>query len=313
MKIVCLGDLHLLWDKPIARRDDAHQVQKKKVKFVMDWAMRHRAIVIQPGDFFDTARSWHLTSAYSSFFSRYKHHDGVSVNAIFGQHDTYMYSERTRNATGLGVLIANDLVNLLNDEPTGFDGVHVYGASFGQDIPEVRDKDKLNVLAVHKMIVDEKLWPDQEDYIYAEDFLEEYMDYDLIICGDCHRRYNFMRKGRIILNSGPLFRKEADDYNLNKARPGFYIYDTDDRNLDFVEVPHEPADKVLSRAHLDRQEEANEAMEEFINSINFTEVGEKNKNKNVDFISNLVGFLERNEMEQGVKDILSELMDEEIK
>ena len=97
MNIVCLGDLHLLWDKPIARLDDAHNVQKSKLKFVLDWAIKNRAIVIQPGDFFDTARSWHLTSAYSRFFSEY--YDVLSINAVFGQHDTYMYSEKTRNAT----------------------------------------------------------------------------------------------------------------------------------------------------------------------------------------------------------------------
>jgi len=307
MKIVCLGDLHLLWDKPIARRDNAHQTQAGKVKFVMDWAVRHRAIVIQPGDFFDTARSWHLTSAYSRFFSEY--YDLLTINAVFGQHDTYMYSDRTRSATGLGVLIANDLVKLLTEEPLVIGESHIYGASFGQEIPMVKDKEKLNILAIHKMIVDQKLWPGQEDYIYAEDFLEKHRNYNLIICGDCHRKFYFERKGRIIVNSGPLFRKEADDYNMNKARPGFYVYDTSDQGLEWVEVPHEPADKVLSRAHLDRQEEANEAMEEFISSMSVND----GNFKNVDFVSNLVSFLERNEMEQDVKDILSELMDEEIK
>ena len=71
MKIVCLGDLHLLWDKPIGRLDDTHKVQMEKLKFVLDWARRNRASLLQPGDFFDSPRNWHLTSIYSKLLGRY--------------------------------------------------------------------------------------------------------------------------------------------------------------------------------------------------------------------------------------------------
>jgi len=315
MKIVCLGDLHLLWDKPIGRKDDAHKVQMDKVKFVLDWALNNKAIILQPGDFFDTARSWHLTSAYSEFFGN---NLMTLLFAVYGQHDTYMYSEKTRHATGLGVLIANNLITLLGKEGKVFeDKTVIYGASFGQEVPKPKvGKDRLNILVIHKMIVgNEKLgfWQKDGDFVYAENFLDEQKDYDLIVCGDCHRRFLFEQDGRFIVNSGPLFRKEADMYNLTEASPGFYVYDTnedvEDEMINWIDVPHEPANKVLSRNHIERQEEIDEAMEEFVSKMKIND----DKITSVDFMSNLVAFLDNNKVEDGVKDILSEVMDEELK
>ena len=315
MKIVCLGDLHLLWDKPIGRKDDAHKVQMDKMKFVLDWALDNDAIILQPGDFFDTARSWHLTSAYSEFFGSYLY---TPLYAVYGQHDTYMYSEKTRHATGLGVLIANKLIRLLNSKGYVLPGrnnahMYIYGASFGQEIPKPKiEKDQLNILVIHKMIVgNEKLgyWQKDGDFVYAENFLDEYKDYDLIVCGDCHRKFMFEQDGRYIVNSGPLFRKEADMYNMTEASPGFYFYNTNNKKLKWIDVPHESADKVLSRNHIERQEEIDEAMEEFVSKMKIND----DEMTSVDFMSNLISFLDSNKVEDGVKDILSEVMDEELK
>jgi len=317
MKIICLGDLHLLWDKPIARRDEAHEVQKKKFKFVLDWARKNQAAVIQPGDFFDTARSWHLTSAYMKFLDDYYTRKKLmDIYVVYGQHDTYMYSEKTRHATGLGLLVANRLVHLLDHRGHALDyasTVWAYGASFGQPVPRVgEDESRVSILVVHKMIVDEKLWATQEDYVYAEDFLDQYGDYDLIVCGDCHRKFAFEQDGRYIVDSGPLFRKEADAYNMTHE-PGFYVYDTDKRGLDWVGVPHEPASEVLSREHLERQERINLAMEEFISSMHLYEGEEDEESVAVDFMGNLQAFLQENDVGKGVIDVLSSVMDEELR
>jgi len=318
MKIVCLGDLHLLWDKPIGRKDDAHKVQMGKVKFVLDWAANNKAIILQPGDFFDTSRSWHLTSAYSEFFGSYNlvrdNPIGGLLFAVYGQHDTYMYSESTRHATGLGVLIANRLVQLLNEKVIQLESyINIYGASFGQEIPKPKvKKDQLNILVIHKMIVgNEKLgyWQKDGDFVYAENFLDDHKEYDLIVCGDCHRKFMFEQDGRFIVNSGPLFRKEADTYNLTKASPGFWVYNTDDKNLEWVDVPHESADKILSRQHIERQEEIDDAMEVFVSKMKVND----DEMTSVDFRSNLISFLEKNKVEKGVKSILSEVMDKELK
>ena len=321
MKIVCLGDLHLLWDKPIARKDNAHEVQKKKFKFVLDWAGKNQAVIIQPGDFFDTARSWHLTSTYVKFLDDYyTNHKILDIYVVYGQHDTYMYSEKTRHATGLGLLVANRLVHLLDDRGQALNYksvVWAYGASFGQPVPKVKENDdsKLNILVIHKMIVDEKLWAGQEDYVYAEDFLDQYPNYDLIVCGDCHRRFAFEQDGRYIVNSGPLFRKEADLYNLTEAIPGFYVYDTGKRTLDWVGIPHGLPNDVLSRDHLDRQERIDKAMEEFINSMHLYEGEgeEEDDSAVVDFMGNLGVFIKENKIGKGVIDVLSSVMDEEIR
>ena len=119
----------------------------------------------------------------------------------------------------------------------------------------------------------------------------------------------FEQDGRYIVNSGPLFRKEADMYNLTEASPGFYFYNTNNKKLKWIDVPHESADKVLSRNHIERQEEIDEAMEEFVSKMKIND----DEMTSVDFMSNLISFLDSNKVEDGVKDILSEVMDEELK
>ena len=133
----------------------------------------------------------------------------------------------------------------------------------------------------------------------------------MIVCGDCHRTFSFEQDGRYIVNSGPLLRKEADMYNLTEASPGFWVYDTEKRKIDWIDVPHELAKKVLSRKHIERQEKIDQAMEEFVSTMEKVEINDDSIS--VDFKNNLISFLEENKIEDGVKDILSETMDEEIK
>ena len=317
MKIACLGDTHLLLDKPRGRKDDAHEVQKEKLLFVLDWARKNDAVIIQPGDFFDSARSWHLTVIYDAFlFDYFLRHRDVDIYVVYGQHDTYMYSSKTRHATGLGLLLANKLVYLLDGKATQLDNgrIRLYGVSFGQPVPKPARGDWLNVLVIHKMIVDEKLWAGQEDYVYAEDFLAEHDGYDLIVCGDLHRKFLFEQEGRYIVNSGALLRKEADAYNMTEASPGFWVFNTDGKyeDLEWVDIPHSPGLEVLSRDHIERQERIDGAMEELISGINDMKE-EIDESESFRFVDVLNSILKENEIGKGVSDILAGIMDEEIR
>lgn len=306
MKIICLSDVHLMWEIPIGRLDDIVITQRRKMQFILQWAKKVNGVIVQAGDFFDTARSWHLTEYYVRFFKEYLK---VDLFAVYGQHDTYMYSERTRNATGLGLLIADGYVQELNDVGTEIaQGIFAQGVSYGQEVPEPVENADLNVLVIHRMIGPHKLWASQENLYYAPKFLRDHKGYDLIVCGDCHRQFRFKDGKRVILNSGCLTRHIADDYNMESAEPGFYAYDTEERTTEFIIVPHEPSEKVLSRKHIEDKKRLDKMMEEFVEGVD--EEGESDLS--VDFISNLIQFCAENKITKAVRDLISEVMDEEV-
>jgi hypothetical protein len=123
----------------------------------------------------------------------------------------------------------------------------------------------------------------------------------LILCGDIHQKFQKTIKGRWIVNSGPLLRKEASVYNFSH-HPGFFIYNLVKEKMDWVEIPHRPAEEVLTRAHIDYDQETLSVLDEFIGTI-----GDQREMAGSDFVENLWEFVKQNKIDQSVVDILSEV------
>jgi DNA repair exonuclease SbcCD nuclease subunit len=304
MKLLLLSDGHLLWDKPQGRIDDVRETQFDKWRFILQTAALENAIILQAGDFFNRPRSWYLLPEVMYLLKEYK----VPIYCVFGQHDTYMYSEKTRRATSLGILEAADMVNILSDKPfyTAEQlSAAIYGCSYGQEIPKIEPpfREFFTVLVIHAPIAEHAEWPGQ-NYMDAETFATSHPEYDLILCGDIHRRFciKWDRGAKWIVNTGPLIRKESTVYNFTH-KPGFYIFDTT-KNEDpkWVEIPHRPAEEVLSRAHLDYEKEGDAVLKDFISSINNPDIKEE-----ADFIEILWSLVRANNIKQSVIDSLSEV------
>jgi len=305
MKLVLLSDLHLSWQSPTARLDDVRQTQMEKLEFVLNWAEDNEAVVLQAGDFFDRPRSWYLLPEVMRLLR--EHEEICPIYLVYGQHDTYLYSEQTKAATSLGVLAEAGLVEILTREYTFiYPNVALYGASYGQEVPVQNDFDEhdscIKVLVIHAPISMEAVYPGQ-DYIYAKKFLALRKDYDLILCGDIHRMAVVQDHGRWLVNTGPMVRRTADKYNFTH-KPCFFVYDTDKKDVSMVEIPHKPAEEVLSREHIETKEESNKMLEEFISSVNSEVVSD------VSFEENLWAFIKGNEIDQEVIDVLAEVMNE---
>lgn len=314
MEIVLISDIHLMFDTPIGRTDNVSETQKKKMKFIVEYAHSRDAIILQAGDFFHAARSWHLAEEWIRFFNDYD----VKIYSVFGQHDTYMHSAETRRFTNLGILNAAGVVDILGEKPAKYISsgktIEIYGSSWGEDIPKVIAKDKIDIsiLAIHKQIVPHKLWSEQREFEYAPSFLNKHRDFDLILAGDCHRRFLFADKGRVICSTGCITRYQADKYNFEEYEPGFYVYDTDDSMLEWIEIPHQPASKVLSRKHIDQKKRVDAMLDEFIDAIEDTTEG-LTESEAVDFKTNLVEYCKRYKIKNKVLKVLAQTIDEEMK
>ena len=307
MKFLLLSDTHLLWHKPVGRIDDTKETQFGKWNFILDYASKNKYTILEAGDFFNANRSWYLLPEVMDMLKKYH----IEIFCCYGQHDTYLYNEKTRAATSLGILEKAGLVHILDEKFYQRQEIedklrcNIYGCSYGQKVPKIKNKDCFNILIIHAPIAEKALYPNQ-NYLDATTFLKE-NEFDLIVAGDIHQKYAVRYENRWIVNSGPLIRKEASAYNFLHS-PGFYIFDT--KKIDppeFIEVPHRSAEEVLSRNHIDAEKESDNLLNDFVSSILDINVEE-----GISFAENLWNFVKENKIERSVVDLLSEVINAKI-
>jgi DNA repair exonuclease SbcCD nuclease subunit len=288
MKFVLISDFHIRTESPISRKDDIAVAAEQKLKFVCEYAYANNAEILSAGDLFDTPRSWRALNLVLRVFMNYP----ISVVGILGQHDKYMYSDDV-TATSWGVLEQAGYIN----RPGQF---YVYGASYGEQVPEVHKQDEgQRLLAIHKMILMKKMYKDQEA-LFAPAFLKDHPQFDLILCADAHQKFLYEKDGRFICNTGPILRLSADEAD---HKPGFFVYDSGSRDIEWVDIPHAPASEVISREHLDKALAINEMLDKFIGAV------KEDVNVGLDFNANLDMFCRNNKISPAVMKILGRIME----
>jgi len=295
MILACLSDPHLLWENPIARLDNTPKTALNKFEYVLKYCAIHNMSLLIAGDFFDKPRSWYFLPVITKMLRKYE----VYIMVVYGQHDTYLYSEETREATILGELEAANLVKVLGEniyEP--FKTVDIYGCSFGGTIPKVKDKNRKNILVIHAPISTKLDYGVKYD---AKKFLKE-SEFDFILCGDIHRKFIYKNNKRYIVNTGSLIRKEANEYNFIH-KPCFFCYDTDSNEIEERIIPHELADKVLTREHIEEKEDK-EVLKEFSDKLKST----KTKGNLIEVLWDIVKC---NNVEKEVVDALSSIVNKD--
>lgn len=313
MYLVLMSDWHLRVDTPVARLDDYVKAQYKKLDYLFDYVAKRYEdyYFLQAGDLCHMSRSWFLLPEVYKYLESQL--DTGELSMVMGQHDIHMYNEQTKRNTIVGMLEATGLVDVLNYEPSrvfsqnGKEVVTLYGASIGQEIPVPDPRNEFNVLIVHRMITSKKLWSTQTDTEYALKFLRDHEGYDLILCGDSHQKFIFRYEDRTICNAGVLMRGRSNDYDVH---PGFWVYNTKDRKILWVDIPHAPAEEVLSREHIDETERENEMLTEFVSVLQ----GVDDSELGIKFVEVLIEFLEKNKEQigSGVKELLARIIEQPL-
>ena len=254
MDIYASADWHSRATNPENRIDNYVEAQYKKIEFLIDHYTNnvHAAGLLIGGDVFDKhdvpdhvkERMIRVLGGTSGFCEPW-------IGAVFGQHDQRYHTSDKKN-TPLGViaagvrnfhLLGSDIPLSLSIQPTEAP-VHIYGASWGEAIPDpVCDEITINILVIHRMITENgPLWPGHTDYITALEFLKTYPKYHYVISGDNHKPFMFNYRMRYVLNCGSLMRSSIDQVDYS---PGFYIIHTEERRVERVPFPFEPATKVF--------------------------------------------------------------------
>ncbi len=284
MKLLCTGDWHLKTTAPENRIDDFFFVQKNKVEQILKIAQENKCqYILQPGDFTDTPRpSFELIEEYVSLFKKYDIGNKIKILHVYGQHDMYFRSKE-RTATKLfnflGYLQEVSGVYKLTED------IHLYGASWGDEIPIIEDSEKFNILLIHKTILDKKpFWA--EDCLLSDKIFKKY-EYDIVVCGDYHYPAFYQYKHQTILNAGCIIRKSISEAEII---PSGFLINIDENDLTYnlkkIELKYEPADKVFKPEALNREtKEENKKLQEFIESIKNNEIGNSlNFKKNLELV-----------------------------
>ena len=254
MNLVMLSDPHMLAEKTLARKDDVDEVGWGKLHWVYDFAYKKAAHVLIAGDLTDGPRSWALLPRLTNFYREVSQWPDwlVRTYVVRGQHDVYMRNTNMNQRTIMGVLSEAGLITELGVSPTRCQTAALYGCSWGEEHYEYikTDPRMLNVLVIHAPICDQSQWEGQ-NYLDAQVFLNKHPQFDIILCGDIHRKFALRSGSRWIVNTGPMIRKEADPYNFTHE-PAVWYYEDD--KLFEVTIPHASAEHVLNRDHIERQQ-----------------------------------------------------------
>ena len=310
MKLILLSDLHLVAKNPDCRKDDLFIKQFDKLKFIFDCAVKNDAIILQAGDFFDKPNSIHVLQKIVEILNSYIYtQTDFNIFGIYGQHDL---SNRNKNGTCLSLLESfynDDIVyvnyEVLVNDPILFDhNVYIYGCSFGEKIPIVKDKNNFNILIIHHPISDCKIVGMKAQN--HKEFLRKHKNYDLILCGDIHKKFFYRDENdRIICNTGPMNRKVQD---LKDHSPGFWLFDTDTKKEKWIEIPHEK--DVFKKDQRTEKKENIQKLENFTKKIReFTESVKKTETRRVDIENKLLILFEEYDIDNFVREVLLRIID----
>lgn len=271
MNLVLVSDGHLTSRQLPGRLDNPLETCVRKFRWILKFCHDNDAALVQAGDLFDNDRDWYILAEVAQALYEYTD-DNVQVYTVPGQHDKYYRTKQ--KATNLGVLEKAGLITVLTKEPTikaGAPGagyydedfqisyVALYGAGWGDELPQpaALPENTYHLLAAHAPIAETPAYPGHQHLTprHASTF-----GYHTVLCGDVHRAFHFVAPGCDVVNTGPIFRHRAEEYNLTH-KPAVCLWQNG--AINWHEIPHEAADVVISREHLTTGSENRVNMQNF--------------------------------------------------
>ena len=304
MKVFCTGDWHITAHVPKKRLDNYVETQFNKVKQILEHASQYEdSAIVQPGDFFDTpTEPYWIINKYQELLSQYPN---VKIFITYGQHDLRYHTHNFQN-TPLYTFEANRSVTH-PVSPIVMDNVVFHAAPWNSEIePPDRSnypEGSVHVLMLHKMIIDEKLWDDQEHFTWGTDMISKY-GYDLTVCGDNHKYFLLERDGKLLTNCGSIMRSNVGQKD---HKPAYVVFDshTREHEVHYLKVPE--FSEVFDTTNQAVTKDTSKKLLDFVDSLN-----EGTGVRDFDFLRNLLDFAHSpdNSYSDSLKKVIEEIVDE---
>ena len=296
MKFVLIGDAHLRDTAPSRRVDDFVLEQEKKLRTAFDIGLENEAPIIMTGDIFDSHDAALGTLVkYLPIFQSYPH----GVYSPPGNHDLYGASLETVKRSALGVAVASNAITLLSHEPVMLDDFALFGHSYMHEGKPTPIDGARNILVTHEMVLMDKLWKEQEDFIFADEYIRKESNWELIVCGHYHYSFIKERGSRKIVNPGALVRIKASKGDM-ALKPGVLIYNTEMKKISRVNFDVKPSSEVFKPQI--KKEKPSEVLAEFAGDLAKQNIGESTETPRFDAV--LLDVVEKSGCSAEAKDLL---------
>lgn len=258
---VLTADWHLRETQPLCRTDNFWRTQANKIRYLRKLVEHRDAQMIMAGDLF---HHW-KPSPYLLRWAIRNLPKGVIC--VPGNHDLQGHSMVNYRKSGLAVVesaldwqvyAGRGTITLENDAP--LHPIGVQGFAYGQPVELVLPRGpNRNVLILHEMVglqVDPNVHTE-----LAHHLLTKYKDFDLIVTGHNHRPFHVSHKGRLLVNPGSITRQRSSETHT----PVVYYWDASANSVSQHTIPHDA--NVLSRAHITIEEERDERISQFVETL----------------------------------------------
>ena len=292
--MILSADLHLRRTPPRARVDDYFAAQERKTRFILEQAQASPPLLVA-GDFFHQPRPGEaLLRWIIDLLNEY----GVKPIVVPGQHDLPGHSLEQIGDSGLGVLAAAGVIDIVPNQDTGkgpfystppyIDGLIsvqssgpdyvIFGCAYGQTPSKaIKDKNFINILLWHHMVIQEPLWPGQEAE-RAPAILRKYPQFDIICVGDNHQSFALSEvnqishpsikpitvSGRFLINPGSTMRMTAAQVN---HRPFVYRFQAEEGGSILEPIPIPIETDVLDLSELEAARDKDGRIQAFVDKM----------------------------------------------
>lgn len=296
MKFIITGDWHLRATAPQNRKDSDYFVTlKDKGDFIFDYAIQNNIeFMLHGSDIFDSSI---VPDRIKTWLARRLRN--IKCLTVIGNHD-YSMRQLIDNSS-IAVMIESQCLTRTDFNPfvIGND-IHIYGASYNEDIPKIKDKSKYNILVIHKMISDRDMWQGNVSYVDSKMFLTKHK-FDLVVSSDNHASFVTKLGNRLLINPGSLCRARIDQID---HKPCFFVIDTDTQEYEQIFIPVKPAEEVFNLNIKEKKE--NQELTKLMEELKIRKNHEFNYLKNAEEVA-----LEKdNDVDDWAKTVMMEVINE---
>lgn len=250
--------------------------QRNRLKWIVEQANRDGEDLYIAGDIFDKALS---PSSITTMFIEEMNKLFGTCYIMPGNHCLPNHSMKEMYKSSYGTLNAmagndNSKIRSIEDSPYAF-------VPYDDPTQTIGNR-KSRILFIHRLVfASVKDMPPGDHGIAARDLLNEYPDYDLLICGDNHTRFIKEIGGRTVLNCGCVTKRAIDFQDKELA-----IYHVDEKTFDIEVIPIPDDSLLIEDSYVEAKKESEEKFKDLV--VRLQETGAMT----LDYVENLVKGLD---------------------
>lgn len=265
MNIITVSDVHIRGINSKNRVGSYYSDVMSKVEQILKLAKKHKAIILNAGDLFDTdIVSYKIVDDFIDLVEKYK----IEWYSVYGNHCQTNSNTQTSESSALNHIFKRckyfqylTEVKIENVYIKGYDyktGIEDDIKQNGLHLPEGRLKDNvsIDIAVIHAMIVEGKT-----NTLFSSIGTDEInTTYDFVICGHNHSCF----EQPPFYNSGCIGRLKI---NESEFKPHVFLINTDDKSVESIYLKAKPASECFDLTKVNDNNELEGRLNKFVESL----------------------------------------------